>query len=121
MNLKYFPRIIIYGFGKVLKFFKIKFKNVLTIKYGYAKIVIVDERCQKSKFKSLKKFLKKFKKMLTKKIHCVKIKLVEEIKKKWSLSSAGRASALQAGGHRFEPCSDHHSFIKNNWPGSSVG
>ena len=23
---------------------------------------------------------------------------------KWSLSSAGRASALQAGGHRFEPC-----------------
>ena len=25
----------------------------------------------------------------------------------WSLSSAGRASALQAGGHRFEPCSDH--------------
>ena len=25
-----------------------------------------------------------------------------------SLSSAGRASALQAGGHRFEPYSDHH-------------
>ena len=30
--------------------------------------------------------------------------------KKWSLSSAGRASALQAGGHRFEPYSDHHLF-----------
>ncbi len=25
----------------------------------------------------------------------------------WSLSSAGRAPALQAGGHRFEPYSDH--------------
>ena len=26
----------------------------------------------------------------------------------WALSSAGRASALQAGGHRFEPYSAHH-------------
>ena len=26
----------------------------------------------------------------------------------WALSSAGRAPALQAGGHRFEPCSAHH-------------
>lgn len=34
----------------------------------------------------------------------------------WKLSSVGRASALQAGGHRFEPYSDHHL-----WPGSSVG
>ena len=25
----------------------------------------------------------------------------------WDLSSAGRASALQAEGHRFEPCSSH--------------
>ncbi len=25
-------------------------------------------------------------------------------------SSAGRASALQAGGHRFEPCCSHHPF-----------
>ena len=25
-----------------------------------------------------------------------------------SLSSAGRAPALQAGGHRFDPYSDHH-------------
>ena len=31
---------------------------------------------------------------------------------KWSLSSAGRASALQAGGHRFEPYSDHHLYIR---------
>ena len=26
----------------------------------------------------------------------------------WEHSSAGRASALQAEGHRFEPCSPHH-------------
>ena len=26
----------------------------------------------------------------------------------WSYSSAGRAPALQAGGHRFEPYCDHH-------------
>ena len=26
----------------------------------------------------------------------------------WNLSSAGRAPALQAGGHRFEPCWSHH-------------
>ena len=32
---------------------------------------------------------------------------------KWDLSSAGRASALQAEGHRFEPCRSHltNSFI----------
>ena len=34
----------------------------------------------------------------------------------WGLSSAGRASALQAEGHRFEPYCSHHK-----WPGSSVG
>ena len=27
----------------------------------------------------------------------------------WDLSSAGRASALQAEGHRFEPCRSHFS------------
>ncbi len=37
--------------------------------------------------------------------------------KTWAHSSAGRASALQAGGHRFEPYCAHHFF----WPGSSVG
>ena len=33
--------------------------------------------------------------------------------KSWDLSSAGRASALQAEGHRFEPCRSHltNSFI----------
>ena len=28
----------------------------------------------------------------------------------WKFSSAGRASALQAEGHRFEPCCSHHTF-----------
>ena len=38
----------------------------------------------------------------------------------WDHSSAGRAPALQAGGHRFEPCWSHHiKFIMR--PGSSVG
>ena len=32
------------------------------------------------------------------------------VKAKWDLSSAGRASALQAGGHRFEPCRSHLLF-----------
>ena len=35
----------------------------------------------------------------------------------WAFSSAGRASALQAEGHRFEPCNAHHKI----WPGSSAG
>ena len=29
----------------------------------------------------------------------------------WNLSSAGRASALQAEGHRFEPCRFHFFFL----------
>ena len=38
---------------------------------------------------------------------------------KWEFSSAGRASALQAGCHRFEPCNSHQNFIfkwNNNGP-----
>ena len=31
----------------------------------------------------------------------------------WKLSSAGRASALQAEGHRFEPYSFHHIKVRN--------
>ena len=30
----------------------------------------------------------------------------------WDHSSAGRAPALQAGGHRFEPCWSHHKTYK---------
>ena len=40
-----------------------------------------------------------------------------------SLSSAGRASALQAECRRFDPVSDHHFFHVTSyvWPGGSVG
>ena len=34
--------------------------------------------------------------------------VAEKIRNPWDLSSAGRASALQAGGHRFEPYRSHH-------------
>ena len=33
----------------------------------------------------------------------------------WGLSSAGRASALQAEGHRFEPYRSHYGWIPE-WP-----
>jgi hypothetical protein len=33
-------------------------------------------------------------------------------KKSWEHSSAGRASALQAEGHRFEPCCSHHKISR---------
>ena len=29
----------------------------------------------------------------------------------WEFSSVGRASALQAGGHRFEPYNSHHFIV----------
>ena len=33
----------------------------------------------------------------------------------WEHSSAGRASALQAEGHRFEPCCSHHTARQFSW------
>ena len=43
---------------------------------------------------------------------------------KWAHSSAGRAPALQAGGHRFDPCCAHHLKLKKIniicWHGSTV-
>ena len=33
----------------------------------------------------------------------------------WEHSSAGRASALQAEGHRFEPCCSHHVARQFSW------
>ncbi len=33
------------------------------------------------------------------------------------LSSAGRASALQAEGHRFEPCRSHFKFLRHIYGG----
>ena len=65
-------------------------------------------------FKKINKKIKKsFKKMLTREVKSSILGLVSKIlTKKWSLSSAGRASALQAGGHRFEPYSDHHFMAR---------
>ena len=37
--------------------------------------------------------------------------LIKHEKCVWTLSSAGRASALQAEGHRFEPYSAHHFLL----------
>ena len=53
-------------------------------------------------------FKKLNKKVLTNCSKYSKINFVSENTKKWSHSSAGRASALQAGGHRFDPYCDHH-------------
>ena len=41
----------------------------------------------------------------------------------WDLSSAGRASALQAGGHRFEPCRSHliKYFTMGGFPSGQRG
>ena len=36
----------------------------------------------------------------------------------WDLSSAGRASALQAEGHRFEPCRSHLYADMAQWQSS---
>ena len=36
------------------------------------------------------------------------IVIIINVAKTWEHSSAGRAPALQAGGHRFEPCCSHH-------------
>ena len=59
--------------------------------------------------------------------------VVDTHQRKWDLSSAGRASALQAGGHRFEPCRSHlqsdlrmdrfirDSFIERTLQGSNNG
>ena len=41
--------------------------------------------------------------------------------KLWDLSSAGRASALQAEGHRFEPCRSHYSARDMNCRCGSIG
>ena len=43
--------------------------------------------------------------MLTKHIFFI---IIVFVSKKWAHSSVGRASALQAGGHRFEPYCAHH-------------
>ena len=64
----------------------------------------------------LKKSEKNFKKPLTNSKSCAIIIYVVRDKTAnestvWGFSSAGRASALQAEGHRFEPCSPHHNGL----------
>ena len=44
-------------------------------------------------------------------LHCILTKSVAKAATKWNLSSAGRASALQAEGHRFEPYRFHYGEI----------
>ena len=45
----------------------------------------------------------------------------EEIREPlWGVSSAGRAPALQAGGHRFDPGTLHHKKFRI-WANSSAG
>ena len=63
----------------------------------------------------LKKFKKISKKVLTNRLICDILVIVPKAKAKrnakgWEHSSAGRASALQAEGHRFEPYCSHHLF-----------
>ena len=66
------------------------------------------------KYKKIKKY---FKNLLTNVILFDII--VERLRK---VSSVGRASALQAEGHRFEPCTFHQGiFPYEKWLGSSVG
>ena len=52
---------------------------------------------------------KKLKKSIDKsKLSCYNVQVVARTTVKWEHSSAGRASALQAEGHRFEPYCSHH-------------
>ena len=58
--------------------------------------------------RNCRKNLKKSKKQLTfQKTNAILTKSVRESHKIWDHSSAGRASALQAEGHRFEPYWSH--------------
>ena len=63
---------------------------------------------KQSLFKKISKKIKKISKNVLTSYE--KSCILKHVERTWSLSSAGRASALQAGGHRFEPCSDHHVF-----------
>ena len=71
--------------------------------------------------KKFQKSEKRFKLSVDKYVHILYTKRVGCDKR--DLSSAGRASALQAEGHRFEPCRSHYYIVVNNliWRDSSVG
>ncbi len=50
----------------------------------------------------------------------IKLMMFSKVHKVWDLSSAGRASALQAEGHRFEPCRPH-LLNKDGFPSGQRG
>ena len=61
------------------------------------------------------KFFIFFKKSVDKrKSVCYNTKAVDKDSRKWKHSSVGRASALQAEGHRFEPYCFHHALLKQS-------
>ena len=62
--------------------------------------------------KNIKKVEKFLKKVLTKQKHRAIITTVAARNAVWGHSSAGRASALQAEGHRFEPYRFHSYFLR---------
>ena len=79
------------------------------------------KRLESAYFSCFENFLKIFnffcKKVLTfAKKRGIISPVADKWRHKWEFSSAGRASALQAEGHRFEPYNSHHV-----WPSSSVG
>ena len=61
----------------------------------------------KNKSKKFDKYIKKYKKCVDK-THFFLYNIA--CQQEWAHSSVGRASALQAGGHRFEPYCAHHFF-----------
>ena len=70
--------------------------------------LILDLEYNKQSFEKIKKI---YLYILTFSLICyIIIIVVDRQHPLWEHSSAGRASALQAEGHRFEPCCSHHFF-----------
>ena len=95
------------------KFFQLFFKNLLTNAKRCGILSPVAKRAapQGGERKVSEKFFKKlFKNLLTNTTRCDIISKSSGKRHTREHSSAGRASALQAEGHRFEPCCSHHSY-----------
>ena len=95
------------------KYFKLFFKNLMTNATRYdilspvAKMPLPTADVKKVAEKFFKKL---FKTLLTNTTRCDIISKSSGTRQVREHSSAGRASALQAEGHRFEPCCSHHSY-----------
>ena len=79
------------------------------------KLLTNSRKCDKIKkhlrLRLLERKSRKIKKFLTNREKCdIIIKPSQMRRLKWEHSSAGRAHALQAWGHRFEPCCSHHLY-----------